>query len=63
MAKILLGEAPPPLDPLVASVEATETVFQVATHQSQFWKSLNPRKIEPREGVYLYTDESSRTNF
>ncbi|KAI0085134.1 histone deacetylase complex protein [Irpex rosettiformis] len=51
VAKVLLGEAPPQLDPLVASVEATETVFQVAMHQSQFWKTLNPKKIEPREDI------------
>ncbi|KAI0690095.1 histone deacetylase complex protein [Cytidiella melzeri] len=51
VAKVLLGEAPPQLEPMIASVEATETVFQVAMHQSQWWKSLNPKKLEPREDI------------
>ncbi|KAI0766556.1 histone deacetylase complex protein [Irpex lacteus] len=50
VARVLL-EKPLHAGTLVASVEATETVFQVAMHQSQFWKGLSPKRIEPREDI------------
>ena len=50
VAKVLLGGAPLELGPMVASEEATETVWQVAMEQSKYWKSVNPKACEPREG-------------
>ena len=51
VAKILVGEAPPELPPMVASDVATETVYQVAVEQSKYWKCMNPKAVEPQEGV------------
>ncbi|KAG6845885.1 hypothetical protein H0H87_000691 [Tephrocybe sp. NHM501043] len=48
---VLLGEAPEQLPPLVASENATETVFFVAREQSKYWKSIEPKACEPREGL------------
>lgn len=56
MAKVLLGEAPPELEPLTASPEATETVWQVAVEQSKYWQNLHPQALEPREGyTFLFS--------
>ncbi|TFK25666.1 histone deacetylase clr3 [Coprinopsis marcescibilis] len=49
VTKVLLGGAPDPLPPLVASEEATEAVWQVAKFQSKYWKSLDPKTCEPQE--------------
>ncbi|KAJ3559715.1 hypothetical protein NM688_g166 [Phlebia brevispora] len=51
VARVLLGEAPPEIEPMVASEDATETVWQVAMEQSKYWKSVNPKALEPREEV------------
>ncbi|KAG2345481.1 histone deacetylase clr3 [Suillus weaverae] len=51
VARVLLGEAPPELPPMVASEAGTETVWQVAMEQSKYWKSVNPKACEPREEV------------
>ncbi len=53
VAKVILGEAPPVLEPMVATEIATETVWQVAMQQSKFWKSVTPKACEPRDGVSL----------
>ena len=53
VTKVVLGEAPPSLEPMVASEIATETVWQVATEQSKYWKSVNPKACEPREGMSI----------
>ncbi|KAF8590865.1 histone deacetylase complex protein [Ramaria rubella] len=55
VARVLLGEAPPELPPMVASEEATETVWQVAMQQSKFWKSIHPKALEPREESQTHT--------
>ena len=60
VAKILLGEAPPEMPPLVASQIGTETVWQVAMEQSKYWKSVNPKSCEPREGEFPHTIRMSR---
>ena len=54
VVKVLLGDAPPEIQPMVASEAATETVWQVAMEQSKYWKSVNPKACEPREGTVLY---------
>ncbi|KAJ3487452.1 hypothetical protein NLI96_g3543 [Meripilus lineatus] len=51
VAKVILGEIPPELPSMVASDIATETVWQVATEQSKYWKSINPKACEPIEEV------------
>ncbi|EKM81019.1 hypothetical protein AGABI1DRAFT_127061 [Agaricus bisporus var. burnettii JB137-S8] len=51
VTKVLLGEAPDQLPPLVASDEGTETVWLVAKEQSKYWKSVDPRACEPREDL------------
>jgi histone deacetylase 6 len=35
---------------MIASETGTETVWQVAMEQSKYWKSVNPKACEPREG-------------
>ncbi|THH01237.1 hypothetical protein EW145_g6948 [Phellinidium pouzarii] len=49
VTRVLLGDAPPELKPLVANETGTETVWAVATYQSRYWKSLDPKACEPRE--------------
>jgi histone deacetylase 6 len=49
---MLLGEAPPELPPLVASEVESETVWLVAKEQSKYWKSINIKSCEPKEGLY-----------
>lgn len=50
VTKVLLGHAPDELPPMVASDTATETVWQTALEQSRYWKSIDPKACEPREG-------------
>ncbi|KIJ18774.1 hypothetical protein PAXINDRAFT_71358 [Paxillus involutus ATCC 200175] len=49
VARVLLGDAPPELPPMMASEAGTETVWQVALEQSKYWKSIHPKACEPRE--------------
>ncbi|KAF8161152.1 histone deacetylase complex protein [Crassisporium funariophilum] len=51
VAGVLLGQAPDELPPLTASEAATETVWLVAREQSRYWKSVDPKACEPREGI------------
>lgn len=53
VTRVLLGEALPELPSMVASEEATETIWQVATQQSKYWKCMNPKAVEPREGLHI----------
>ncbi|KAG6916665.1 hypothetical protein DXG01_005889 [Tephrocybe rancida] len=48
---VLLGEPPSQLPPMVAGESATETVFLVAREQSKYWKNVDPKACEPREGL------------
>ena len=50
VTRVLLGQAPDELPPLVASEEATETVWLVAKQQSKYWSSIDAAACEPREG-------------
>jgi len=36
---------------MIASEAGTETVWQVALEQSKYWKSVNPKACEPRDGI------------
>jgi len=36
---------------MVASEEATETVWQVAIQQSKYWNCMKPKAVEPRHGM------------
>lgn len=38
---------------MVANELATETVWAVATHQSKYWKNVDPKSCEPSEGLLL----------
>ncbi|EPQ57394.1 histone deacetylase complex protein [Gloeophyllum trabeum ATCC 11539] len=49
VARMIVGEEPPELAPMVASETGTETVYQVAKEQSKYWKSVVPKAVEPRE--------------
>ncbi|OBZ68110.1 Histone deacetylase clr3 [Grifola frondosa] len=51
VAQVMLGEIPEQLPPLVASEVATETIWQVATEQSKYWKNVDPKACEPIEDV------------
>ncbi|THH28655.1 hypothetical protein EUX98_g5539 [Antrodiella citrinella] len=51
VTKVLLGEAPPEMPPLVAEQTAVETVWAVALEQSKYWKNVNPKACEPQEEV------------
>lgn len=51
MTRVILGEAPDQLPPMTAGEAATETVFLVAREQSKYWKSVDPKACEPREGI------------
>ena len=53
VGRMLLGEAPPELPPLVASEVESETVWLVAKEQSKYWKNINIKACEPKEGSYL----------
>lgn len=50
VTRIILGEAPDELPPLRANEAATETVWLVAREQSKYWKSVDPKVCEPRQG-------------
>jgi histone deacetylase 6 len=50
VTRVLLGQPPDELPPLQANEAATETVWLVAREQSKYWKSLDPKACEPREG-------------
>jgi histone deacetylase 6 len=52
VGRMLLGEAPPELPPLVASEVESETVWLVAKEQSKYWKNISARACEPKEGFY-----------
>jgi len=54
VTRVLLGEAPDQLASCTVSEEATETVWQVAKEQSKYWKSVDPRACEPREGLSYF---------
>ncbi|KAH9958805.1 histone deacetylase complex protein [Russula dissimulans] len=49
VGRMLLGEAPPELPPLVASEVESETVWLVAKEQSRYWKNINIKSCEPKE--------------
>ncbi|KAL6305042.1 histone deacetylase complex protein [Sparassis latifolia] len=49
VTKVILGEVPPQLEPMVASEAATETIWQVAVEQSKYWKNVDPKACEPLE--------------
>ncbi|KAF9049799.1 histone deacetylase complex protein [Panaeolus papilionaceus] len=51
VARVLLGQAPDELPPLIANEFATETIWNVAREQSKYWKSVDPKGCEPREEV------------
>jgi histone deacetylase 6 len=38
---------------MMASETGTETVWQVAMEQSKYWKNVDPKACEPREGKEL----------
>ena len=48
-----MGEAPPEVAPLVANEVGSETVWLVAKHQSKYWKSIDVKACEPKEGKTL----------
>jgi histone deacetylase 6 len=52
VTRVILGEAPDQLPPMTACEAATETVFLVAREQSKYWKSVDPKACEPREGIF-----------
>ncbi|CCM03597.1 uncharacterized protein FIBRA_05735 [Fibroporia radiculosa] len=49
VARVILGEVPPQLEPMVASEVATETIWHVAREQSKYWKNVDPKACEPIE--------------
>ncbi|KDQ28087.1 hypothetical protein PLEOSDRAFT_1041421 [Pleurotus ostreatus PC15] len=52
VTRVILGEPPEELPPMVASETATETIWMVAKEQSKYWKSVDPVSCEPtREDV------------
>jgi histone deacetylase 6 len=51
VTKVILGHPPDELPPMVAGEAATETVWQVAREQSKYWRSMDPKSCEPREGT------------
>jgi histone deacetylase 6 len=54
VGRMLLGEAPPELPPLVASEVESETVWLVAKEQSKYWKNINIKACQPKEGFYSF---------
>lgn len=50
VTRVLLGEPPEELPGMVAGEAATETVFLVAREQSKYWKNIDVKACEPREG-------------
>ncbi len=51
---MLLGEAPTELPPLVASEVESETIWLVAKEQSKYWKNINTKACEPKDGSYSF---------
>lgn len=49
VGRMLLGEAPPELPPLVSSEVEAGTVWLVAKEQSKYWKNINIKACEPKE--------------
>ncbi|KAJ6625570.1 histone deacetylase complex protein [Mycena sp. CBHHK59/15] len=49
VTRIILGEAPGEMAPMVASESAAETVWLVAKEQSKYWRSVSPKACEPQE--------------
>jgi histone deacetylase 6 len=49
VTRVLLGEAPPRLEPMVASDVGAETVHQVARFQRQFWRCMGPEPMQRLE--------------
>ncbi|KAH8080278.1 histone deacetylase complex protein [Cristinia sonorae] len=49
VTKVLLGESPPAMGPLVASQISTETIYEVALEQSKYWRNISPKSCVPRE--------------
>ncbi|KAH9968413.1 histone deacetylase complex protein [Lactifluus volemus] len=49
VGRMLLGEAPPELPPLVASEVEAETVWLVAKEQSKYWKNIDIKACQPKE--------------
>ncbi|KAL7413767.1 hypothetical protein BDY24DRAFT_388094 [Mrakia frigida] len=47
--RVLLGETPDMLGPMIASDSATQTVSDVSKVQSRHWKSIDPRACQPRD--------------
>lgn len=46
--RVLMGEAPPYLLPMVASKAATETVYQTARVHARYWNNLNAPPLDAR---------------
>ncbi|EPS99814.1 hypothetical protein FOMPIDRAFT_1146984 [Fomitopsis schrenkii] len=55
VARVILGEVPPQLGPMVASEVATETIWHVAMEQSKYWKNIDPKACEPVEDIEQIT--------
>ncbi|KII92267.1 hypothetical protein PLICRDRAFT_172376 [Plicaturopsis crispa FD-325 SS-3] len=55
VTRVILGESPPELQPMVAGEIATETIWQVAREQSKYWKNVDPKACEPREELERIT--------
>jgi len=55
--RVLLGEAPPPLPPMTANKDATETVYQAARVQSKYWKNIKAPPFEPEIGNVVQSTE------
>jgi hypothetical protein len=53
VTRVILGEAPDALPPMTAGESASETVWLVAREQSKFWKNVDPKSCEMREGEAL----------
>lgn len=62
VTKVILGEAPDQLPPMTASETASETVWLVAKQHSTWWKSLDPKACEPREGNLFFCLRPSNLN-
>lgn len=58
VTRVLLGESPPELKPLVANEAATETVWLVAKQQSKYWKSIDVGALEAPEGINTTVHQS-----
>src|SRR5712671_5816353 len=59
VGRMLLGEAPPELPPLVASEVESETVWLVAMEQSKYWQYINIKACEPKEGLPFISKSDS----